>query len=163
MGRSADRDTGLALPVKGQIRQGHSGVKVMPDGTLWVLTDNGEGTPDKACAKSADTRTCFSNPPRFKRVYKIEFSDANAGKAVRKPASVDLLAIQDPDGKARKPLTDGVLQFPFFTIENVDVVDADHIIVGNDNNFPFSSSRKPNRQDDNEFVLLRTPELLRSR
>jgi hypothetical protein len=42
-------------------------------------------------------------------------------------------------------------------------VDAEHIIVGNDNNFSFSSSREPNRQDDNEFVLLRAPELLRSR
>ncbi|MDY0309028.1 MAG: esterase-like activity of phytase family protein [Castellaniella sp.] len=130
---------------------------------LVIERDNGEGTPDKACAPGADTQTCFSNLPRFKRVYKIEFSEANVGKAVRKLAYVDLLAIQDPDRKARKPLTDGVLQFPFFTIENVDVVDADHIIVGNDNNFPFSSSREPNRQDDNEFVLLRTPELLRSR
>ena len=130
---------------------------------LVIERDNGEGTPDKACEKGADTKTCFSNLPRFKRVYKIEFSDANAGQAVRKLAYVDLLAIQDPDRKARKPLTDGVLRFPFFTIENVDVVDAEHIIVGNDNNFPFSSSREPNRQDDNEFVLLRTPELLRSR
>ncbi|CAM3639771.1 esterase-like activity of phytase family protein [Castellaniella denitrificans] len=130
---------------------------------LVIERDNGEGTPDWACAPGADTKTCFSSLPRFKRVYKIELSDANAGKAVRKLAYVDLLAIQDPDKKARKPLTDGALQFPFFTIENVDVVDADHIIVGNDNNFPFSSSREPNRQDDNEFVLLRTPELLRSR
>jgi hypothetical protein len=31
--------------------------------------------------------------------------------------------------------------FPFFTIENVAMVDADHIIVGNDNNLPFSTGR----------------------
>ncbi|MFV0282797.1 MAG: esterase-like activity of phytase family protein [Castellaniella sp.] len=130
---------------------------------LVIERDNGEGTPDKACAPGADTQTCFSNLPRFKRVYKIEFSDANAGKLVRKLAYVDLLAIQDPDHKARKPLTNGTLQFPFFTIENVDVVDAEHIIVGNDNNFPFSSSREPNHQDDNEFVLLRAPDLLQAR
>ena len=47
-----------------------------------------------------------------------------------------------------------MLTFPFFTIENVDVVDANHIIVGSDNNFPFSSSRQPNMADDNEFILL---------
>jgi hypothetical protein len=60
-------------------------------------------------------------------------------------------------------LTNGVLAFPFFTIENVDVVDASHIVVGNDNNLPFSSSREPNKADDNEFVLLRVDEFLKAR
>lgn len=127
---------------------------------LVIERDNDEGTPDKACAPGADTSTCFSSLPAFKRVYKIELSDDNAGKAVRKIAYIDLLAIQDPDKHARKPLTDGVLQFPFFTIENVDIVDDEHIVVGNDNNFPFSSSREPNTQDDNELVLLRVKALL---
>ena len=64
---------------------------------------------------------------------------------------------------AKKPLNNGVLTFPFFTIENVDVVDATHIVVGNDNNLPFSSSREPNQADDNELVLLEVGELLRAR
>ncbi|HLU04406.1 MAG TPA: glycerophosphoryl diester phosphodiesterase, partial [Advenella sp.] len=42
-------------------------------------------------------------------------------------------------------------------------VDGDHIVVGNDNNFPFSSSREPNTQDDNELILLKTSELLQAR
>ncbi|WP_322999050.1 esterase-like activity of phytase family protein [Castellaniella sp.] len=131
---------------------------------LVIERDNGEGTPDKACAPAAkDTTVCFSNLPAFKRVYKVVFPDGDAGQAMRKIAYIDLLKIQDPKGVARKPLTDGVLQFPFFTIENVDVVDAAHIVVGNDNNFPFSSSREPNRQDDNELVLLRVEQLLNSR
>ncbi|MEI8154264.1 MAG: glycerophosphodiester phosphodiesterase, partial [Hyphomicrobiales bacterium] len=53
--------------------------------------------------------------------------------------------------------------FPFFTIENVDIVDAQHIIVGNDNNLPFSSSREPNKADDNEFVLLRVEDFLKAK
>lgn len=131
---------------------------------LVIERDNGEGTPDQACAPAAkDTTACFSNLPAFKRVYKVAFPDGEAGQALRKIAYVDLLKIQDPEGMARKPLTDGVLQFPFFTIENVDVVDDRHIVVGNDNNFPFSSSREPNRQDDNELVLLRVEQLLNSR
>jgi hypothetical protein len=89
--------------------------------------------------------------------------DGQVGKPVRKIGYVDLLRIADPDRKARKPLTDGAFAFPFFTIENVDVVDASHIIVGNDNNLPFSSSREPNKADDNEFVLLAVPELLSAR
>ncbi|MNF04225.1 hypothetical protein D3C80_2036960 [compost metagenome] len=75
-------------------------------------------------------------------------------------AYIDLLNIQDPQKLARKPLNNGVLTFPFFTIENVDVVDGSHIIVGNDNNFPFSSSREPNVADDNEFILLDVKALL---
>ncbi|NDB99580.1 MAG: glycerophosphodiester phosphodiesterase, partial [Betaproteobacteria bacterium] len=74
-----------------------------------------------------------------------------------------LMKIRDPKQLARKPLNAGVLTFPFFTIENVDVVDERHIIVGNDNNLPFSSSRDPNRADDNEFVLLEVESLLRAR
>jgi hypothetical protein len=49
------------------------------------------------------------------------------------------------------------------TIENVDVVDADHIVVANDNNLPFSPGRAIGKNDDNELILLRVPELLRAR
>ncbi len=73
------------------------------------------------------------------------------------------MKIKDPDKKAKKPLNDGVLTFPFFTIENVDVVDSRHIIVGNDNNLPFSTSREPNKADDNEFVLLEVTQFLQAK
>jgi hypothetical protein len=53
--------------------------------------------------------------------------------------------------------------FPFFTIENLDVVDEKHIVVGNDNNLPFSSSREPNKADDNELVLLEVETLLKAK
>ncbi|HGM9947176.1 TPA: esterase-like activity of phytase family protein [Providencia rettgeri] len=129
---------------------------------LIIERDNGEGTADKACtAGSSNTENCFSNLAKFKRVYRIEFSDNNIGKPVNKQAYIDLMNIKDPNNMARKPLNDGVFTFPFFTIENVDVVDSEHIIVGNDNNYPFSSSREPNKADDNEFILLKVPELLK--
>ena len=121
---------------------------------LIIERDNGEGTADKACPQGTRSENCFPDLARFKRVYKVELNDANAGKPVRKIAYIDLMKIRDPDRKAKKPLNDGVLTFPFFTIENVDRVDETHIIVGNDNNLPFSSSRDPNKADDSEFVLL---------
>lgn len=134
---------------------------------LIIERDNGEGTPDKACPtvngaieRRAD---CFHDLPKVKRVYKIEMTEANVGNAVRKIGFIDLLNINDPNNLARKPKIGGKLSFPFFTIENVDLVDNDHIIVGNDNNLPFSSSREPNKADDNEFVLLRVTELLRAK
>lgn len=128
---------------------------------LIIERDNGEGTADKACAEGAATDNCFSKIAKFKRVYKVAFSDANAGKPVEKLAYIDLMNIQDPDKLAQKPLNNGVLTFPFFTIENVDIVDDSHIIVGNDNNFPFSSSREPNVADDNEFILLNVKDFLK--
>jgi hypothetical protein len=130
---------------------------------LIIERDNGEGTADKACPQGERRTDCFHDLARFKRIYKIEMTAANAGKPVRKIGSIDLMRIADPDKKAKKPLTNGVLAFPFFTIENVDVVDASHIVVGNDNNLPFSSSREPNKADDNEFVLLRVDEFLKAR
>jgi hypothetical protein len=90
-------------------------------------------------------------------------SEANVGGPVRKIGYIDLMNIADPRSLARKPLTNGVLTFPFFTIENVDIVDSRHIVVGNDNNLPFSSSREPNRADDNELVLLEVEALLNAR
>ncbi|KWR75084.1 glycerophosphodiester phosphodiesterase [Cupriavidus sp. IDO] len=137
----------------------------MIDGTtgLIIERDNGEGTPDKACPASQKRPDCFDDVAKFKRVYKVELTDANAGAPLRKIGYIDLLRIADPGHLARKPLTDGVLAFPFFTIENVDVVDATHIVVGNDNNLPFSSSREPNRADDNELVLLEVGEFLKAR
>jgi hypothetical protein len=134
---------------------------------LVIERDNGEGTPDKACPVVGGAiqraENCFHDLPKIKRVYKIEMSQANMNSAVRKIGYIDLLAINDPDNLARKPKIDRKLSLPFFTIENVDIVDAEHIIVGNDNNLPFSSSRHPNQADDNEFVLLRVPQLLQAK
>lgn len=137
----------------------------MIDGStaLIIERDNGEGTEDKACPAGQRAETCFHDLAKFKRIVKIEMNDANANGPVRKIGYVDLMKIQDPDKKARKALNAGVYTFPFFTIENVDVVDDRHIIVGNDNNLPFSSSRDPNKADDNEFLLLNVEALLKAK
>jgi len=129
---------------------------------LIIERDDGEGTADKACPAGQRGPDCFHDIAKFKRVWKIEMTDANAGKPVRKIGFIDLLKIQDPDKKAKQGAIDGVLPFPFFTIENVDVVDRANgmIVVGNDNNLPFSSSRDPKKADDDELVLLSVKELL---
>ena len=136
----------------------------MIDGTtgLIIERDNGEGTADKACPEGQKRTDCFHDIARFKRVYKVELTDANAGGPLRKIGYIDLLNIADPAKLARKPLNNGVLAFPFFTIENVDIVDSAHIVVGNDNNLPFSSSREPNQADDNELVLLEVADFLKA-
>jgi hypothetical protein len=130
---------------------------------LIIERDNGEGTADKACPAGQRAENCFHDLAKFKRIVKIEMNDSNVNGPVRKIGYIDLMKIQDPDKKARKPLNGGVYTFPFFTIENVDVVDDKHIIIGNDNNLPFSSSRAPNKADDNEFLLLNVEALLKAK
>jgi hypothetical protein len=93
-------------------------------------------------------------------VVKIVFGEA--GQPVRKVAAIDLLSLKDPDGKAKLGGKEGVFSLPHQGPEGLAVVDADHIVLTNDNNFPFSSGRTIGRPDDNEITLLRVPELLRA-
>jgi hypothetical protein len=139
---------------------------------LVIERDNGEGDAGRACAQGVESThaaPCFAMPARLKRIYLVDMGAPDAEGFVRKIGHVDLMAIQDPERVARQRgdraagANDGIFTFPFFTIENVAMVDADHIIVGNDNNLPFSAGRHLTRADDNELILLRVPELLRAR
>ena len=132
------------------------------DTALIIERDNGEGLPEHACNGPARP-DCQNVPARFKRVYKVSLKEADADGFVRKIGHIDLLDIRDPQHLARRGGKDGKFSFPFVTIEDVDVVDGEHIIVANDNNLPYSAARQPNLQDDNEFILLHVPELLKAR
>ncbi|MGV4792346.1 esterase-like activity of phytase family protein [Rhizobium sp. F40D2] len=138
---------------------------MLDDTTALVIErDSGAGTKDKACPDPKQPKPdCFEAPAELKRVYKIEFNDANAGKAVRKIGYIDLLDIQDPDNKKKAGSKDGVYDMPFVTIENVDRVDATHIIIGNDNSLPFSAGRAVDKADNNEFSLLEVGEFLNAK
>ncbi len=129
---------------------------------LIIERDDTEGDPALAC-KDGPKPDCFNAPAKFKRIYKIDFAQADADGVVKKVGYIDLMDIDDPNKVARQGGRDGKFSFPFFTIENVDVIDADHIVVGNDNNLPFSSGRAIGRSDDNEMMILKVPELLRAK
>lgn len=128
---------------------------------LVIERDNGAGVETQACADpKAPAADCFAVPAKHKRIYKIEMTEENAGKAVRKIGYIDLMKIEDPDNKKRQGAGEGFYDMPFVTIENVDVVDGTHIVVGNDNNLPFSAGRALDKADDNEFVLLEVGDFL---
>ena len=139
---------------------------------LVIERDNGEGDPGLACAQGVRPTAenpCFPLPARFKRVYLVDLAQVDADGFMRKIGHIDLMAIRDPEGRARlrgdlpADAPREHFTFPFFTIENVAAVDGDHIIVGNDNNLPFSAGRNFFQADNNEFILLRVPEFLRAR
>ncbi|WP_019996721.1 esterase-like activity of phytase family protein [Aureimonas ureilytica] len=128
---------------------------------LVIERDNGAGRAAQACQGEAKL-DCFATPAKVKRVYKIALDDETVGKAVRKIGYIDLLDIKDPKGVASQGSKDGVYDMPFVTIENVDRLDETHIIVGNDNNFPFSAGRALDKADDNEFVKLEVGDFLKA-
>ncbi|MFC0201722.1 esterase-like activity of phytase family protein [Paracoccus rhizosphaerae] len=117
------------------------------DGTrgLIIERDNGEGDPREGWAET---------PAAFKRIYLVDLERTDENGVLEKIAYIDLMNIRDPEGVAPRGTIDGVFSFPFVTIENVDRVDQNHIVVANDNNFPFSVGRQQGRADDNEMILL---------
>lgn len=137
----------------------------MIDGTraLVIERDNGQGDAERACT-AGQTTGCFADPAKLKRVYLIDWDGVEDGGVVRKVAYIDLLNIADPQGLAQfGKREDGRFTFPFVTIENVDRVDETHIIVANDNNFPFSKGRSTDEIDNNEFVLLEVGDFLKAK
>jgi hypothetical protein len=132
------------------------------DTGLIIERDTLEGTADDVC-NGPPRPDCYPVAAKFKRVYKVSLKDADAEGFVKKIGYIDLLDIKDPRGVAKRGTKEGVFKFPFVTIEDVDIVDREHIVVANDNNLPYSAGRKPNLQDDNELILLRVPELLGAR
>jgi hypothetical protein len=121
---------------------------------LVIERDQGVGTADKACPDpKAPQPDCFANPAKLKRVYKIAFGDDNVGGAVTKIGYIDLMNIKDPNAVKRQGGGDGFYDMPFNTIENVDIVDATHIIV---------AGRALDKADDNEFVLLEVGDFLKA-
>ncbi|BCL37973.1 phytase [Nostoc sp. MS1] len=88
---------------------------------------------------------------QFKKIFKVDFSKKDANGFVEKEEIVDLLNIQDPNDLNKDGSTK--FTFPFTTIEDVLVLDANTILVANDNNYPFSRGRAGDI-DNNEIIIL---------
>ncbi|MGI4951431.1 MAG: esterase-like activity of phytase family protein [Janthinobacterium lividum] len=97
---------------------------------------------------------------RFKRVYLVDLNQLDADGFARKTLLADLLNVSDPGNLGGNGTVAGVFTFPFTTIEEVIAIDANTILVGNDNNYPFSSGRTPGLADDNELALIRLDTML---
>lgn len=87
----------------------------------------------------------------FKKIFKVDLSQIDSAGFVKKEELVDLLNISDPSDLNGDGST--TFDFPFQTIEDVLVLDADTILVANDNNYPFSVGRPPGI-DNNEIIEL---------
>lgn len=130
---------------------------------LVIERDGGQGDPSLSCADGQQDG-CFAKPAQVKRVTLIDTAQIDADGFVARLRQIDLMDIADPNGTARLE-TDGDVPagrftFPFVTIESVLRDGPEHILVGNDNNLPFSAGRRLDQPDANEMIRLHVPELL---
>ena len=95
--------------------------------------------------------TATSSGTPFKRIYRIDINQLDAAGNVKKTELVDLMNIADPndlngDGSA-------LFTFPYVTIESVLLLDANTLLVINDNNYPGAGGRDLG-SDKTEFLQL---------
>jgi hypothetical protein len=127
----------------------------MLDATTGLVIERDDASEGSAPACPGEDRTdCFARPAKFKRVYKIDFATTDANGFVGKVAYVDLLKIANPKRLARRGPNEEIFSLPHLGPEGLTIVDAEHIVVVNDNNYPGSSGRQLGKPDDDELTLL---------
>ena len=99
--------------------------------------------------RNGETATSGGTP--FKRIFKIDINDIDANGYVRKTLLVDLMNILDPNDLDRDGST--LFTFPYVTIEDVLLLDANTLLVINDNNYPGTGGRNLG-SDQTEFLRI---------
>lgn len=127
----------------------------MLDATTGLIIERDDATEGSGNVCKDEPRTdCFTRPAKFKRIYKIDMAQLDADGFVKKVAFIDLTKIANPKHVAKRGPNEDSFVLPHLGPEGLTVVDATHIVVVNDNNFPFSSGRTLGQPDDNELTLL---------
>jgi hypothetical protein len=103
---------------------------------------------------------------RQKRVYLVDLRRFDAEGYLDKRLVLDLLHIPDPDGISlpARPGEFGVgelFSFPLQSVESLEVLGGERLLIANDNNYPFSDGRwvARDRPDDTELIVVRAPGL----
>ncbi|AVR97539.1 esterase-like activity of phytase family protein [Pseudoduganella armeniaca] len=121
---------------------------------LVVEKDRGAGDARAGFPASGADRVAA----RVKKIYKIDLNKVDANGYLVKEELVDLMRIADPRKLGGAATIDGIFTFPMECVEAVRIVDRSTLMLVNDNNYPGGSgSRKRNRPDDDEFILVRLP------
>jgi hypothetical protein len=101
---------------------------------------------------------------RQKKVYLIDLRLVDNDGYLEKQLIVDLLKIRDPDGVSlpARPGEYGVgdpFSFPLQSVESLEVLDGERLLVASDNNYPGNDGRwiARDRPDDTELIIVRVP------
>ncbi len=99
--------------------------------------------------RNGATATAGGTP--FKRIYRIDTNLVDGSGNVQKTLVVDLMNIADPNDLDRDGST--TFTFPYVTIESVLILDANTLLVINDNNYPGTGGRNLG-SDPTEFLRI---------
>jgi hypothetical protein len=101
-----------------------------------------------------------------KKIYLVDLRRLDADGFLEKRLVLDLLSIRDPDGISlpARPGEFGVgdpFSFPLQSVESLDVLGGERLLIANDNNYPGSDGRwiARDRPDDTELIVVRVPAL----
>jgi len=129
-------------------------------GDQWLYRLEGDGTnigdmtainDEEFLVIERNGGTATSGTP-YKKIFIASIRGVAPGGFVTKTELVDLMNVQDPhdlngDGSV-------LFTFPFVTIESVLILDAETLLVINDNNYPGSGGRDAH-SDNTEFLKIR--------
>jgi hypothetical protein len=103
---------------------------------------------------------------RQKKVYVVDLRRVGPDGYLDKRLVVDLLRIRDPKGISLPPRPGefGVgdpFSFPLQSVESLEVLGGERLLIASDNNYPFSDGRwiARDRPDDTELIVVRAPAL----
>jgi hypothetical protein len=103
---------------------------------------------------------------QHKLIYLIDLRRVDTDGFLEKRLVLDLLHIADPNGISlpARPGEFGVgnpFSFPLQSVESLEVLNGERLLIANDNNYPFSDGRWSgrNRPDDTEIIIVRVPAL----
>ena len=103
---------------------------------------------------------------RQKKIYLVDLRRVDADGFLEKRLVLDLLRIPDPDGISlpARPGEFGVgdpFSFPLQSVESLEVLGGERLLIANDNNYPGSDGRwiARDRPDDTELIVVRVPAL----
>jgi hypothetical protein len=101
---------------------------------------------------------------RQKKVYLVDLRRVGADGYLEKRLVVDLLRIRDPEGISLPPRPGefGVgdpFASPLQSVESLEVLGGERLLIASDNNYPFSDGRwsARDRPDDTELIVVRAP------
>lgn len=88
----------------------------------------------------------------FKKIFIADIKDVASGGTLEKTELIDLMSIADPDDLNGDGET--TFSFPYVTIEDLLILDAETLLVINDNNFPYGGGREL-ASDNTELLKIR--------
>jgi hypothetical protein len=97
---------------------------------------------------------------RFKKIFLIDLRSVGEDGFLLKEEVADLLSIADP-ARISEPTREGDVglgerfSFPFQTVESILPLGDGSLLIINDNNYPLSAGRNPDRPDDTEAIIVR--------